>query len=209
MAAMNAETLYKDFVRCLALDIFPSPSTAGFFGMGDINLAQPQDVLGVWIGLHRYGLLDKEAFKQAIREDRIGIFFEEGRFKLAARGHGYAQKVREMSVFFVELPPLGAEPPRDLVSDTKQAYLTAIDTYTMPHFQTPETQLAAWVKAENLLAELMQQPQLPGTLEVLEEALEFYEEAREIYNMRRRKPAGLKALISRPRAENRRSSANV
>ena len=70
----------------------------------------------------------------------------------------------------------------------------------MPHFQTLETQRAAWEKAERLLAELMQQPQLPGALKVLRQALGLYQEAREIYKMRRSTPAGLKTLVQRLRA---------
>jgi len=200
MAAMNAETLYKDFVRDLAADVFPPTSTAGFFGMGGEDLPKMQPILGVWIGLNRYGLLEKDAFKQAIREDKIGEFFEQGRLKLATKGHGYALRVQEMNVFFDGLPPLGPEPPQDLVADTKSAFCTAIDTYTMPHFQTPETQRAAWEKAENLLGELMHQSQLPGTLQALKEALAMYQEARQIYQVRRRTPAGLKELIQRLRA---------
>ena len=49
MAAMNAETLYKDFVRDLAADVFPPTSTAGFFGMGGEDLPKMQPILGVWI----------------------------------------------------------------------------------------------------------------------------------------------------------------
>ena len=121
---MNAETLHKDFLQCLHDDVFPPISTAAFFGMGggDHDLMKVQPVLGVWIGLNRYGLLEKDSFKQAIREDKIGAFFEQGRLKLAAFGHGYALKVQEMNVFFDGLPPLGPEPPQDLVSDTKLAY---------------------------------------------------------------------------------------
>jgi hypothetical protein len=157
-------------------------------------------VLGVWIGLNRYGLLEKDAFKQAIREDQIGHFFEEGRLKLAAKGHGYALKVQEMNVFFEELPPLGPEPPQDLVNDTWLAFLFAMDTYAMPHFQTPATRLAAWEKAENLLGELMEQPQLPDAPKRLKEVLGMYKEARVIYRMKRSTPAGLKALVQRLRA---------
>ena len=198
--AMNAETLYTNFVRSLNDDVFPTISTAGFFGMGGNDLPRVQPVLGVWIGLNRYGLLEKDTFKQAIREDKIGDFFEQGRLKLAACGHGYALKVQEMNVFFDGLPPLGPEPPRDLVNDTWVAFLAAMDTYAMPHFQTAATKLAAWDKAENLLSELMQQPELPGAPKRLKQVLEMYQEARDIYKMRRVTPAGLKALVQRLRA---------
>ena len=200
VGAMNAETLYKDFVQCLADDVFPPISTAGYFGMGGNDLPRVQPVFGVWIGLNRYGLLEKDAFKQAIREDKIGHFFEEGRLKLAASSHGYALKVQEMNIFFEGLPPLGPEPPQDLVNDTWVAFLAAMDTYAMPHFQTAATKLAAWDKAENLLGELMQQPELPGAPKRLKHMLGMYQDARDIYKMKRSTPAGLKALVQRLRA---------
>ena len=197
---MNAENLYKDFVRCLEEDVFPPRSTAAFFGMGGEDLQSVQPVIGVWIGLNRYGLLEKDSFKSAMKEDKIGEFFEQGRLKLAAKGHGYALKVQEMNVFFDGLPVLGPEPPQDLVSETESAFVTAIDTYTMPQFQTPQTQRDAWDKAERFLNQLMQQSQLPGTFKVLKSALMLYQEAREIYKMRRRTPAGLKELVRTLRA---------
>jgi len=46
----------------------------------------------------------------------------------------------------------------------------------------------------------MHQSQLPGTLQALKEALAMYQEARQIYQVRRRTPAGLKELIQRLRA---------
>ena len=192
---MNAETLYKDFVRYITEDLFPPLSRAAFFGLGGEDLHRVQPVLGVWSGLERYGLLEKDAFKSAIRQDKVGEFFEQGRLKLAAKGHGYALKVQEMNVFFEGLPLMGPDPPQNLVLDTELAFITAIDTYTMPHFQTPQTQCDAWDKAELLLGQLMQQSELPGMLRVLKRALGLYREAREFYKMRRRTPAGLKELI--------------
>ena len=107
-------------------------------------------------------------------------------------------------MFFDGLPPLGPEPVRD----TDAAYIYAMDTYTMPHFQTPETQRAAWDKAENFLGRLMGQPQLPDAFKVLKMALVLHKEAREMYGMKRRIPAGLAELIHREEA-NRRTEASA
>ena len=205
---MNAETLYKAFTQCLAQDVFPPLELASYFGMGGNDLQQVQPVLGVWLGLSNYGLLEKDAFKLAIREDNIGAFFEQGRLKLAAEDHHYSLLVQEMNVFFDGLPPLGPEPPLDIVSDTNAAYIYAIDTYTMPDFQTPETQRAAWDKAENFLGQLARQPELPGAFKVLKTALALYKEAREMYGMMRRIPEGLAELVRREDA-NRPTGAPV
>jgi len=105
-----------------------------------------------------------------------------------------------MNVFFEGLPLMGPDPPVNLVFDTELAFITAIDTYTMPHFQAPQTQCDAWDKAELLLGQLMQQSELPGMLRVLKRALAMYQEAREFYKMRRRTPAGLKELVRTLRA---------
>ena len=113
-----------------------------------------------------------------------------------------------MNVFFDGLPPLGPEPQQDLVSDTDAAYVYAIDTYTAPHFQTRQSQQAAWDKAEALLAQLMGQPEVPGAFKVLKTALSFYQEAREIYKMKRKTPGGLAELVRRMQA-NRRAAATA
>ena len=199
---MNAEGIYKGFTRFLAEDVFPPIWMAGYFGMGgeDKDLGCVQPVLGVWQGLNKHGLLEKDAFKLAIRQNKIGEFFERGRVKLAAAGYGYALKVQEMNVVFDAHPPLGLEPPQDIVIDTEDAYIYAIDTYAMPRFQTPATQRAAWDKAERLLGQLMSKPLLVGAVKVLKCALGLYEEAREIYNMKRKIPAGLAAIVREMKA---------
>ena len=200
MSTLSAETTYKAFVHCLDGDVFPPSFMAGFFGMGGDDLERVSPVLGVWQGLKRNGLLEKDAFKLAIREDEIGEFFEQGRLKMAAVGHVYSLKVQEMNVFFDGLPPMGPEPLQDILADTEAAFIYAIDTYTMPRFQTSETQRAAWDKAENLLGQLMLQPDVKGTFKVVKMALAMYKEARAIYKLRRRTPAGLAELVRRLRA---------
>ena len=205
---MNAETLYKAFTHCISRDVFPPLELASYFGMGGSDLHRVQPVLGVWQGLNKYGLLEKHAFKLAICEDNIGAFFEQGRLKLAAKNHHYSLLVQEMNVFFDGLPPLGPEPPQDIVRDTDAAYIYAMDTYTTPHFQTPETQRAAWDKAENFLGRLMSQPQLPDAFKVFKMALVLHKEARQIYGMKRRIPAGLAELNHREEA-NRRTEASA
>ena len=202
---MHAETLYEGIMHCISQDVFLPISMAGFFGMGGDDLQRVQPVLGVWIGLNNYGLLEIDAFKLATREDKIGEFFEQGRLKLAAQDHHYSLRVQEMNVFFDGLPPLGPQPPQDIVRDTDAAYIYAMDTYTMPHFQTPETQRAAWDKAENFLGRLMGQPQLPDAFKVLNMALVLHKEAREIYGMKRRIPLGLAEIVR----ANRRTEASA
>jgi hypothetical protein len=192
---MNAETLYKGFVRHIDLDEFPSIETAGFFGMGGEDLERVSPILGVWQGLNKYGLLKKDEFKLAIREDKIGEFFEQGRLKLAAQGHGYSLQVPEMNVFFDGLPQLEPEPPQDLVRDTSIAYMYAMDTYTTPHFHNLQTRLRAWENAENLIGQLILQPELTGAFAVLKRTLSLYKEARALYHMRRKIPAGLAELV--------------
>jgi hypothetical protein len=199
MSTVSAEATYKAFKHCLDQDVFPPTFMAGFFGMGGNDLPRVQPVLGVWLGLQRYGLLEKDAFKLAIREDKIGEFFEQVRLKLSAVGHDYDLKLQEINVFFDGLPPMGPEPPQDLVSDIEAAYIYAIDAYTMPRFQTPETQRAAWDKAENLLGQLMLQPDAMDTFKVVKMALAMYQEARTIYKLRRKTPAGLAELVRRLR----------
>ena len=107
MSTLNAETTYKAFAHCLDGDVFPPSFMAGFFGMGGDDRERVSPVLGVWQGLKRYGLLEKDAFKLAIREDKISEFFEKGRLKLAAVGHGYSLKVQKINVFFDGLPAMG------------------------------------------------------------------------------------------------------
>jgi hypothetical protein len=205
---MNAEIVYKAIKHCIDQDVFPPVFMAGFFGMGGEDLHRVSTILGVWQAMTRSGLLERDAFKQAIREDKIGEFFEQGRLKLASVDHHYALLVEKMNVFFDGLPPLGPEPQQDLVSDTDAAYVYAIDTYTAPHFQTRQTQQAAWDKAEVLLAQLMGQPEVPGAFKVLKMALSFYKEAREIYKMKRKTPGGLAELVRRMQA-NRRAAATA
>ena len=193
----NAESLYTHFMHTIHADVLAPPCTRGFFGMGTFEEEQNRNVFGVWLGMFRYGLVDKEELKDAIRTDNIGKLFDAGLRQLAARGHKYALLVSKQTTFFDGLPPLGPEPQRDLVGDTELAFLTAIDTYTMPQFHTEASQQRTWDKAEALVMELLEQPGLPGAREGMRAALEWYEEAQEIYGLKREPPARLvEALAS-------------
>ena len=206
----NAESLYNAFMKCIHKDLIPSRSIAAYFGMAAVNEDTvdrlDSTVFGVWTGMWKYQLLTKDALKEAIRGNVLEQFFGTGLRKLAGVGHYYALQLMQVSpAVFRTLPSLEAEPPRDILGDMELSLSEAIDTTTMPQFQTEETCRCAWQKLDDLIKMVMEAPSTEKTLASLEYVLMEYKEVREVYGVNRNPPPGLKQYIN----ELKRSTAKL
>lgn len=208
----NAESLYNTFMKCIHDDLIPSRSIAAYFGMQNVDEDTvdrlDSTVFGVWAGMWKYQLLTKDALKEAIRGNILEQFFGEGLRRLAGVGHGYSLQLNTLvqnatygklhpisPVTFETLPSLGAEPPRDIIGDMKLSLSEAIDTTTMPQFQTEETCRRAWKKLDDLIELVMEAPRVIETFTALEEVLNEYREVREVYGVNRNPPPGLQPYV--------------
>ena len=200
-------------MKCIHDDLIPSRSIAAYFGMQNVDEDTvdrlDSTVFGVWAGMWKYQLLTKDALKEAIRGNILEQFFGEGLRRLAGVGHGYSLQLNTLvqnatygklhpisPVTFETLPSLGAEPPRDIIGDMKLSLSEAIDTTTMPQFQTEETCRCAWQKLDDLIKMVMEAPSTEKTLASLEYVLMEYKEVREVYGVNRNPPPGLKQYIN-------------